>query len=292
MSSAPSFPPLPAVAARLRAAGCVFAEAEAGLLISAATTPADLADLVDRRVRGLPLEHVLGWAEFCGRRIAVGPGVFVPRRRTEFLVRRAIALAPPGAVVVDLCCGSGALGAALAAAVDAAELHAVDIDPAAVRCADRNIAARGGRAYLGDLYEPLPAVLRGRVDVLLANVPYIPTSEIALLPAAARIHEPPVALDGGADGLAVLRRVADSATRWLRPEGHLLVETAAHQAACAAEVFRRAGLVTRVANCEELDATVIVGVKPAPDRLVPCGSPELWAAPNCVTGGGRAESAE
>ena len=105
------------MAARLRAAGCVFAEDEAGLLIAAARNPAELAAMVGRRAAGQPLEHVLGWAEFCGLRIAVDPGVFVPRRRTEFLIGQASPLARPGAVIVDLCCGSGALGAALAAAL-------------------------------------------------------------------------------------------------------------------------------------------------------------------------------
>src|SRR5947208_16853812 len=130
-----------ATVTRLRAAGCVFAEDEARLLVSAARTPAELAAMVDRRAAGVPLEHVLGWAEFCGLRIAVDPGVFVPRRRTEFLVRQAAALArqaagaparqdpgrPRAVVVVDLCCGSGAVGAALAAALGQVELHAADI---------------------------------------------------------------------------------------------------------------------------------------------------------------------
>src|SRR6058998_2873356 len=97
-----------AIVTTLRASGCVYAEAEAALLMSAARTPSDLAAMVDQRIAGLPLEHVVGWAEFCGLRIAVDPGVFVPRRRTEFLVTEAAALARPGDVVVDLCCGSGA----------------------------------------------------------------------------------------------------------------------------------------------------------------------------------------
>ena len=146
-----------AVAARLRAAGCVYAEDEADLLISAARSEAELAALVDRRAEGQPLEYVLGWAEFCGLRIAVDPAVFIPRRRTEFLAGQAIALARPGAVVVDLCCGSGALAAALAAAVPGAGVHAADIDPAAVRCARRNLATAGGQVYQGDLFGPLPA---------------------------------------------------------------------------------------------------------------------------------------
>src|SRR5579864_9525778 len=196
------------IVARLRAAGCVFAEDEARLLMSAARTPAELDAMVGQRAAGLPIEQVLGWAEFCGQRIAVAPGVFVPRRRTEFLVRQAEALARPGAVIVDLCCGAGAIGAALAAAVDRAEVHAADIDPAAVRCARRNVP---GQVYQGDLYEPLPSRLRGRVAIVVANVPYVPSGEIRLLPAEARAHEPRVALDGGPDGLDVLRRVAAGA---------------------------------------------------------------------------------
>src|SRR6266699_2552994 len=129
------------IVTRLRAAGCVFAEDEARLLIAAARTPAELDAMVGQRVAGLPLEQVLGWAKFCGLRITVAPGVFVPRRRTEFLVRRAAALARPGDVIVDLCCGAGAIGAALAAAVDGVAVYAADIDPAAVRCARQNLPA-------------------------------------------------------------------------------------------------------------------------------------------------------
>jgi release factor glutamine methyltransferase len=249
------------IVARLRAAGCVFAEDEARELLAEAKTPAELAAMVDQRVAGLPLEHVLGWAEFCGLRIAVDPGVFVPRPRTEFLVEQAAALAPAPAVVVDLCCGSGALGAALLSMLDRVELHAADIDPAAVRCARRNISADQGQVYEGDLFEPLPAGLRGRVDVLVANTPYVPTDAIVLMPAEARLHEPLVALDGGADGLDVQRRVAAAAPQWLSPGGHLLVETSERQAVQAAQIFARAGLVPRVVSSEELAATVVIGTR-------------------------------
>ncbi len=252
-----------AVAARLRAAGCVYAEDEADLLISAARSAADLAALVDRRAAGQPLEHVLGWAEFCGLRIAVDTAVFVPRRRTEFLAGQAIGLARPGAVVVDLCCGSGALAAALAAAVPGAGVHAADIDPAAVRCARRNLAAAGGHAYQGDLFGPLPAGLRGRVDILLANVPYVPTGEVGLLPPEARDHEARVALDGGADGLEVLRRVAAGAPGWLAPGGHLLSEISERQVAAATGAVTAAGLTASVARSEEHGATVLVAARPA-----------------------------
>jgi release factor glutamine methyltransferase len=212
--------------------------------------------MLDRRVAGLPLEQVLGWAEFCGLRIAVDPGVFVPRRRTEFLVQRAAALARPGDVIVDLCCGAGAIGAALAATVDRAEVHAVDVDPAAVRCARQNVH---GYVYEGDLYQPLPGGLRGRVGILVANVPYVPTAEIGFLPPEARAHEPLTALDGGPDGLGVLRRVAAGAPGWLAPGGHLLIETSDRQAPRAAAAFAGCGLVPRVASSADLDATVVIG---------------------------------
>lgn len=266
----PSSSPLPspalpesAVVDLLRAAGCVFAEEEARMLLSAAPGPAELRDMVDRRAAGLPLEHVVGWAEFASLRIAVDPGVFVPRRRTEFLVREAVALGRAGAVVVDLCCGSGAVGAALAAALDGVELHAADLDPAAVRCARRNLAPVGGHVYEGDLFAALPARLRGRVDVLAANVPYVPTDSLGLLPAEARDHEARIALDGGADGLDVLRRVAAEARDWLAPGGALLVETSERQAPHAVEIVRGGGLEPRLASDEEPRyATVVVGTRP------------------------------
>ncbi|QMU71013.1 putative protein N(5)-glutamine methyltransferase [Streptacidiphilus sp. P02-A3a] len=252
-----------AVVLRLRAAGCVFAEDEARLLLDTAADQAGLDAMVRRRIDGLPLEHVLGWAEFCGLRIAVDPGVFVPRRRTEFLVRQAAALGRPGAVVVDLCCGSGAIGAAVASLLGPVELYAADIDPAAVRCARRNVADAGGRVFAGDLFDALPAALLGRVDVLLANVPYVPTEEVGLLPPEARIHEPLVALDGGADGLDVMRRVAREAARWLAPGGSLLVEASERQSRSALDSFAGNGLRPRLAVSQELYSTVVVGTRPA-----------------------------
>jgi release factor glutamine methyltransferase len=280
MAASASSPPPSAIVTRLRAAGCVFAEDEARLLISAASTPADLAAMLDRRAAGQPLEHVVGWAEFCGLRIAVDPGVFVPRRRSEFLVRQAVGLAAraaashsgqagPPAVIVDLCCGSGALGVAVTAALDRAEPHAADIDPAAVRCARRNLAGNGGRVYEGDLYQPLPSTLRGRVGILLANVPYVPTEAVQTLPPEARLHEARLALDGGPDGLDVLRRVVAAAPLWLAPGGHLLIETSERQAWRAAEAFARHGLTARVVSSADLNATVIIGTRPV--RPAPAG---------------------
>ncbi|MFG1694934.1 putative protein N(5)-glutamine methyltransferase [Nonomuraea sp. NPDC049309] len=256
------------VIARLRAAGCVFAEDEAALLVSTATTEAELAALLERRVAGEPLEHVLGWASFCGLRIHVEPGVFVPRPRTAFLIEHAVALArevPGRPVILDMCCGTGAMGAAITAAVgDAIELHAADLDPAAVRCARRNLP--GAHVHQGDLYDALPASLRGRVDVLIASPPYVPSDALALLPPEARLHEPRSALDGGADGLDVVRRVIGGAAHWLAPGGRLLVETSRGQAAATAAAVSAAGLLARVATSEELDATAVIGTlrRPAP----------------------------
>ncbi|HTX28663.1 MAG TPA: putative protein N(5)-glutamine methyltransferase [Streptosporangiaceae bacterium] len=252
----------PAIVTRLRAAGCVFAEDEARLLSSSARTPEELAVMVERRVVGLPLEQVLGWAEFCGLRIAVEPGVFVPRRRTEFLARQAAPLIRGGSPIVDLCCGAGALGAALAASVEGVEVHAVDIDSAAVACARRNLEAFGGQVYEGDLFDPLPPALRGRVAVVVANVPYVPTVEMGLLPAEAREHEPRVALDGGPDGLDILRRVAAGAPGWLVPGGHLLIETSARQAIPAIAAFTANGLNAHMEFSDDVNSAVVIGTSP------------------------------
>ena len=245
--------------ARLRGAGCVFAEDEARLLMAAAIADEELIALADRRVAGEPLEYVLGWAEFRGLRLAVAPGVFVPRTRTGFLVAEALAVCPRPTVAVDLCCGNGAIGAALAAEVPTLEVHAVDVDPGAVACARVNLAAFSGRVYTGDLTAPLPSSLRGRVDLLVANTPYVPTDAIALMPPEAREHEARAALDGGPDGLALLRRVASAAPAWLAPGGHLLIEIGAGQVDAASAAYTEAGLDPRVATSEEYDATVLAG---------------------------------
>ncbi|MCZ2839471.1 putative protein N(5)-glutamine methyltransferase [Modestobacter sp. VKM Ac-2985] len=256
MSTAPD----PAVVARLRAAGCVFAEDEAVLLVGAAASASQLDGLVARRVAGEPLEQVLGWAEFCGLRFVVEPGVFVPRQRTRLLVREAVARAVPGAVVLDLCCGVGAVGAAVAVAVPSVELHAADLDPVAVRCARRNVS---GSVYVGDLYDALPVSLRGRVDVLVANAPYVPTDAIGLMPPEARDHEARIALDGGVDGLDVQRRVVAAASDWLAPGGALLIETGRQQAPATRAACAAAGLTARVVEDDDLAATVVVAVREA-----------------------------
>jgi release factor glutamine methyltransferase len=238
--------------------------------------------MVEQRADGLPLEQVVGWAEFCGLRIAVDRGVFVPRRRSEFLVATAIGLAAGRAsVIADLCCGTGALGLAVAvrpqrqsgpglgsladlsaAGLHGAELHAAELDPVAVACARGNVEPVGGRVYEGDLFTPLPGSLRGRVDILICNAPYVPTREIAFMPPEARDHEARMALDGGDDGLAILRRAAEQAPGWLAAGGTLLVETSERQAPAMAEAMEEAGLTARVRTDEETGATVVAGTRP------------------------------
>ncbi|MEV4659588.1 putative protein N(5)-glutamine methyltransferase [Micromonospora sp. NPDC049301] len=252
----------PALVHRLRTAGCVYAEDEADLLLAAADTPAALADLTERRVAGEPLEHLLGWAEFCGLRVAVAPGVFVPRGRTALLVDAAAAVTGPAPAVVDLCCGSGATTVALAHRLAPRWLAAADIDPAAVACARRNLAGLAAEVFEGDLFAPLPEHWRGRLDLVVANAPYVPTDAVALMPPEARLHEAPVALDGGPDGLAVLRRVADGAARWLAPGGHLAVEVSAVQADALCAAFDALGLMPSVRQDEDLDATAVIARRP------------------------------
>jgi release factor glutamine methyltransferase len=239
---------------RLRAAGCVFAEDEAMLLVETATGDEELERMIALRVSGIPLEHVLGWVEFAGRRYRIGPGVFVPRPRTEFLVAAAARIAEPGGVVLDLCCGSGAVGAALVAAIGASELHSSDADPVAVECARHNVP----NVYLGDLYEPLPDRLKGHVDTLVVIAPYVPTDAIALLPHEARDFEPLATLDGGLDGLDILRRILNEARDWLAPGGILTTEVSAHQVPALMALVAGAGLEPSVMRDEDDDATVVI----------------------------------
>ncbi|WP_138945217.1 putative protein N(5)-glutamine methyltransferase [Plantibacter sp. M259] len=249
------------VVLRLRAAGCVFAEDEAALLLAESDDPDRLERMVAARVAGRPLEHVLGWVAFRGRRVVVEDGVFVPRRRTELLVDAALPRLQNGSVVVELCCGAAAVGSALLAeAPGPIDVWASDIEPAAVDCARRNLGPRGGHALLGDLFNGLPRSLAGRVDLLLANAPYVPTASMATMPPEAREHEAVIALDGGADGLDVQRRIIAQAPDWLAPGGAVMIETSERQAPETAALMKAAGLTASIDRDDELDGTVAVGV--------------------------------
>ena len=247
--------------ARLQGAGCVFALEEAELLLRGARSAAEAEALLQRRVDGEPLEYVLGWAEFLGRRVRVVPGVFIPRRRTEFLAAAALGSAAgrQNPVILDLCCGSGALSTVFAAALPRADLHAADLSPEAVAAARSNL---GGQAQVhqGDLFEALPRQLRGSIDVVAANAPYVPTEQLPLLPREARLHEPAAALDGGAEGLELLRRIAADAPAWLSRGGELLVECSEDQAPALAADFAGAGFTTTVRTDAETGTAVVSGV--------------------------------
>jgi release factor glutamine methyltransferase len=235
----------------------VYAEDEARLLLDEG---GDLGSMLARRVSGEPLEWVLGWAEFADLRVVVRPGVFVPRQRTQLLAAQVIARLRPAEVAVELCCGAAPVAATILEEVPFVEVHAADVDPTAVDCARENLP--NGNVHQGDLYEALPADLRGRIDVLVANTPYVPSDEVALMPPEARDHEPRHTLDGGPDGLALLRRISASATDWLAPGGHVLIELGERQLAVALDVFVADGLVTSSAHDDDLDATVVIGRRP------------------------------
>lgn len=211
------------VAARLAAAGCVAAEQEAVTFLAETPDAATLESWLRRREGGEPLEWITGSARFCVRQLRIVPGVYVPRRQTEELARRAAARLPDHGVAVDLCTGSGAVAAHLGDAVPSATVVGVDIDPRAAACARGN----GVLAVVADLAGPLRAACG--VDVVTAVAPYVPTGAIDLLPADVRAHEPRLALDGGRDGLDLVRLVVAAAGTLLRPGGWLITELGGDQ---------------------------------------------------------------
>ena len=215
------------------------AEAEAAELLAVARNAGELDAFVRRRCLGEPLAWITGAMEFCGVRVCVDPGVYVPRWQSEPLARRAAALLPEDGVAVDLCTGAGAIACVLQAAAPAATVLATDVDPVAVACARRN----GVGALLGDLDGPLPVALLGTVDVMVAVVPYVPTDELAFLPRDVTDFEPRQALDGGAGGLALLSSVVARSTRRLAPGGCLLLELGGDQAPAVAEQMAGAAFV-------------------------------------------------
>lgn len=208
---------------RLRAAGCIAAEEEASELMAAAADAAALEVGLARRERGEPLAWITGTTTFCGRALHVEPGTYVPRAQTEELARRAASLLPLGGRALDLCTGVGAVAAHLRSTHPTATVVGVDRDPRAAACARRN----GVPALAGDLAAAVRA--EASVDVVTAVAPYVPTGSLHLLPADVQRHEPGVALDGGPDGLAVVRRVIAAARRLLRPGAWLLVEVGGDQ---------------------------------------------------------------
>lgn len=209
----------------LRRAGCVFADDEAALLREHAADATELDTLCARRVAGVPIEHLVGWVQFGELRLSVGPGVFVPRQRSLLLARTAIAAAGArrSPTVLEAFCGVAPIAASVAAAVPGVELHVVDADDTALGFARRNLPGGTG-IHLGAGLVPLPAALRGRLDVIAAVPPYVPESALGLLAPEARDHEPRGALLGGPDGLDHITALIADAGRWLAVGGELLIE--------------------------------------------------------------------
>jgi release factor glutamine methyltransferase len=258
MPADPSPQLVKAIAARLRAAGSVFAEDEARLMIQEAPDTKVLASMLERRSEGEPLQQILGWATFASQRVSIAPGVFVPRRRTEFLFLQAAKYAERGDVVLDMCCGAAPIAMALSSVKRKIELHCTDIDPVAIECADKNLEGTGAMTYVGDLFEPLPVVLRGRINVLVANAPYVPSAAIETMPAEARKYEARATLDGGEDGLDFQRRIAEEAPGWIKRNGCLMFETSESQAEESLEICRANELKPQLVTDEELEANVVV----------------------------------
>jgi release factor glutamine methyltransferase len=224
--------------ARLEAGGFVAAGEEAEELIAAAGgDAARLEALVARRLTGEPLAWITGSVEFCGVAIRVDPGVYVPRWQTEELARRAVARLPPSGLAIDLCTGAGAIAKVLMTERPGARVLASDLDERAVACAISN----GVEAYHGDLFDPLPAGLEDRADVVVAVVPYVPTPDLGLLQRDTFSFETALSYDGGPDGLAIVRRVLAGARRFLRPGGTVLLELGGEQPAALPEELVRLG---------------------------------------------------
>jgi release factor glutamine methyltransferase len=203
---------------------------------------------IERRAAGEPLQYVTGEVPFRHIVLKVRPGVFIPRPETEVLVDAVLAALPPAeaeetaaTIVVDLCTGSGAVAISVAHERPDARVYASEAVAATAEVAREN-AERCGVAervtvLAGDLFAPFPVELRGTVDVVASNPPYIPTADLAGLPSEVGAHEPRVALDGGVDGLDVVRRIVDEARGWLAPGGTLVIECDTSRAKDAARLM-------------------------------------------------------
>ncbi|THJ76175.1 peptide chain release factor N(5)-glutamine methyltransferase [Candidatus Frankia alpina] len=281
-------PQLAQAAERLRAAGVASPRADAEQLAAfalgisrsrlvgvdelPAQAAAHLDELVGRRARREPLQHLTGLAGFRYLDLAVGPGVFIPRPETESVVGWAIAaltsppaltspsvpsLEPRGPVCVDLCAGSGAITLSLAGEVPGARVHAVEVDPAALDWLRRNVAASRLPVTVHEAdvtAAPTASLARltGSVDLIVSNPPYLPDADRDEVEPEVGEHDPPQALWGGADGLDVVRAVVALAARLLRPGGLLVVEHADGHGAAAPGLLRADGRWVDVADHPDL----------------------------------------
>ena len=226
--------------ALLSGAGFIAAKEEADQLLACAAGDVELLDaLVRRRLTGEPLAWITGNVSFCGLKIRVDPGVFVPRRQSEQLARRAVERLPTNGTAIDLCTGAGAIAKTLMTHRSGARVVASDVDELAAACATAN----GVEVYCGDLFAPLPRTLEGRVDVIVGVVPYVPTPELPLLQRDTFVFESPLSYDGGSDGTEILRRVLTDSPRFLRRGGTLLLELGGNQADALGDNLARLGYV-------------------------------------------------
>lgn len=205
-------------------------------------------EYVRQRLRRVPVQYITGVAAFRDLELAVTPAVLIPRPETEVLVDVALQLLPAGGRILDLCCGSGAIALSLAQEIAAAEVVAADVSPAALEVAKANGQRCGlaGRVewHCGDLFAPLCGV--APFDLVAANPPYVRRSDWAQLAPEVRDCEPRLALDGGADGLAYYRRIAQEAADFIRPGGHLLLEVGDGQSAAVAALLARSERLAEV----------------------------------------------
>lgn len=244
----------------LTAAGVVFADAETRWLVHAATgsTPTILLagesevdeaaeqrviELARRRARGEPLQYVTGVAGFRHLELAVGPGVFIPRPETELVAERAMDRLPPGGTLVDVGTGSGAIALAVAHERSDARVYATEAFGAALSWAEKNRDALGLSVELirCDLLAGLPAELRGEVDVVVSNPPYVPEGDDSVLAPDVVRHEPHEALFAGSGGLEIIGRVGDRARAWLRRGGWLVLEIGYDQADAVTKILGHIG---------------------------------------------------
>lgn len=253
------------VVAHLRKAGCVFAEDEARILLQTAQVSssdradrhATLVELLARRVAGEPLEQVVGWVDFAGLRIAVAPGVFVPRQRTTLLAKQSILAvkavkdagrdvkdAGGGARFLEAFCGVGAVATTLSRAIPGTQIHLGDHDETALNCARINVGPEA-HSHLLNTLTGLPQTLTGGFDAISAVPPYVPDSAAKFLPREALDHEAPTALFGGVDGLDLVRRLITQSRHWLAPGGVVLIELGSEQRHSAADFARALGFSTR-----------------------------------------------
>ena len=209
-------------------------------------------NLVRRRAQGEPLQQILGETEFYSRTFKVEPGVFIPRPETERLVEEAVVLlAPPdrrllAPVAVEIGCGTGIIGISLALEVPRLIVHATDINPAAVNLTKHNAHTLGAEPRVqvqqGNRFDPLPSHLKGQVDLVVSNPPYVRAADIPGLATEVSEHDPVEALDGGEDGLVFYRALASTVGAWLRPGGHVAVEIGDEQGQDVEDIFSASGL--------------------------------------------------